>query len=183
MTISELIFISIGLAMDSCTMATYLGMSSQKLSFKKIILIGVIFGLFQAIMPLIGYLFGNTFAHFIEKISHWIAFFILAFIGINMIKESEKEVQLFKVLTIKEISILAIATSIDALTVGITFAFLKINILLACFTILITTCILSILGAKFGSAIIKKIIHINEKSMSKFGGIILILMGLKIAIL
>ena len=74
MTISELIFISIGLAMDSCTMATYLGMSSQKLSFKKIILIGVIFGLFQAIMPLIGYLFGNTFAHFIEKISHWIAF-------------------------------------------------------------------------------------------------------------
>ena len=155
MTISELIFISIGLAMDSCTMATYLGMSSQKLSFKKVIQIGVIFGLFQAIMPLIGYLFGNTFAHFIEKISHWIAFFILAFIG----------------------------TSIDALAVGITFAFLKINILLACFTILITTCILSILGAKFGSAIIKKIIHINEKSMSKFGGIILILMGLKIAIL
>ena len=134
-------------------------------------------------MPLIGYLFGNTFAHFIEKISHWIAFFILAFIGINMIKESEKEVQLFKVLTIKEISILAIATSIDALAVGITFAFLKINILLACFTILITTCILSILGAKFGSAIIKKVIHINEKNMSKFGGIILILMGLKIAIL
>ena len=130
MTISELIFISIGLAMDSCTLATYLGMSSQKLSFKKVIQIGVIFGLFQAIMPLIGYLFGNTFAHFIEKISHWIAFFILAFIGINMIKESEKEVQLFKVLTIKEISILAIATSIDALAVGITFAFLKINILL-----------------------------------------------------
>jgi len=140
-------------------------------------------GIFHFIMPLIGYLFGNTFAHFIEKISHWIAFFILAFIGINMIKESEKEVQLFKVLTIKEISILAIATSIDALAVGITFAFLKINILLACFTILITTCILSILGAKFGSTIIKKIIHINEKSMSKFGGIILILMGLKIAIL
>ena len=105
MTISELIFISIGLAMDSCTMATYLGMSSQKLSFKKVIQIGIIFGIFQAIMPLIGYLFGNTFAHFIEKISHWIAFLILAFIGINMIKESEKEVQLFKVLTIKEADI------------------------------------------------------------------------------
>lgn len=182
MTISELIFISIGLAMDSCTMATYLGMSSQKLSLKKVILIGIIFGAFQAIMPLIGYLVGSTFAHLIEKTSHWIAFFILSFIGINMIKESENEVKLFKVLTIKEISILAIATSIDALAVGVTFAFLKINILQACISILIITCILSILGAKVGSVIMKKFVNINEKSMSKLGGIILILMGLKIAI-
>lgn len=181
MTFSELILISIGLAMDSCTIATYLGISTPKLNLKKTILIGIIFGVFQAIMPLIGYLIGSTFAHIIEKTSHWIAFFILAFIGINMIKESENEIKLFKVLTIKEISILAIATSIDALAVGVTFAFLKINIIQACLSIFITTCILSILGAKVGSGIMK-IAHINEKSMSKLGGIILILMGLKIAI-
>lgn len=182
MTFSELIFISIGLAMDSCTMATYLGMSTKKLSIKKVTLIGIIFGIFQAIMPLIGYLFGSAFAHLIEKSSHMIAFFMLSFIGFNMIKESNKEVQLFNVLTIKEISILAIATSIDALAVGVTFAFLKINILQACLSIFITTCILSILGAKVGSTIIKKIIHINEKNISKLGGIILILIGIKIAI-
>lgn len=182
MTFSELILISIGLAMDSCTIATYLGLSTQKLNLKKTILIGTIFGAFQATMPLIGYLIGSTFAHIIEKTSHLIAFSILAFIGYNMIKESNKEIQLFNILTIKEISILAIATSIDALAVGITFAFLKINILQACLSIFITTCILSILGAKIGSTIIKKFMHLNEKNMSKLGGIILILMGLKIAI-
>lgn len=180
----SLLIISIGLAMDSCTMAICLGISTKKIKKDKIILIGVIFGTFQTIMPLAGYLFGNTFAHLMEKVNHWIAFFILSFIGINMIKESKTQEELshFNVLTLKEISILGIATSIDALAVGITFAFLKINIILACLTIFITTCILSILGAKIGNIITKKVKNINENSMNALGGTILILMGIKILI-
>lgn len=180
----NILIISIGLAMDSCTMAICLGISSKKIKIKNIISIGIIFGFFQAIMPLIGYLFGSTFAHLIEKINHWLALFILSFIGINMIKESQKteDVHNFSILTLKEICILGIATSIDALAVGVTFAFLNINIILASITIFITTCCISIIGAKAGNFITQKIKNINEKSMNMIGGTILILMGIKILI-
>ena len=185
MSLFELFLIAVALSMDAFAVSVCKGLSMRRMNLRHALIIGLYFGGFQAFMPLLGYILGIRFQEAITAYDHWIAFILLVIIGGNMIKESfEKEnTEINDNIDIKTMILLAVATSIDALAVGITFAFLKINILLACFTILITTCILSILGAKFGSAIIKKIIHINEKSMSKFGGIILILMGLKIAIL
>lgn len=184
MGITEIITISIGLAMDSCTMAIYLGMYSKENKLQKNLLVGFIFGAFQALMPILGFIFGSTFAHLIEKISHWISFFILSFIGITMIKESceNKQITFLNVLKIKDIIILAIVTSIDALAVGITFAFLKINIILACFSIFLTTFILSIIGIKIGNLIKYKLSNVNKQSLSLIGGLILIIVGTKILI-
>ncbi len=185
MSVSEIIIISIGLAMDSCTMAICLGMSNKKFEIKKALIIGFLFGMFQAVMPAIGFLFGNTFARLIAHIDHWISFFVLCFIGINMISESEKKEYTIieNNFSIKRIIILAIATSIDALAVGITFAFLQINMKIAFISIAIITFSLSIIGAKIGNIITKTILGKQyEKYVSQIGGIILIAMGFKILI-
>lgn len=174
----ELIILSIGLAMDAFAVAICKGLSMFKMNCKKASIIGLYFGGFQALMPLIGYLLGINFQEKITSIDHWIAFILLGVIGINMLKEaiskdSEKQNDSIK---FKDMLILAVATSIDALAVGITFAFLKVNILLAISLIGIITFIISVFGVKIGNLFGDK----YEKKAEFAGGIILILLGIKI---
>lgn len=174
----ELIILSIGLAMDAFAVAICKGLSMSKMNWKKASIIGLYFGGFQALMPLVGYLLGINFQEKITSIDHWIAFLLLGIIGINMIKEaiskdSEKQNDSIK---FKDMLILAVATSIDALAVGITFAFLKVNILLAISLIGIITFIISVFGVKIGNLFGDK----YEKKAEFAGGIILILLGIKI---
>jgi len=154
----------------------------RKVTIKKAGIVGLYFGLFQAGMPMIGYILGSQFSDKISSIDHWIAFILLSLIGISMIKESlEKEEKSEckteeEELSFKNMSILAVATSIDALAVGVTFAFLKVNIIPAVSFIGITTLVLSMIGVKIGN-----IFGVKYKSKAELvGGIILILMGIKI---
>lgn len=174
----ELIILSVGLAMDAFAVAICKGLSMSKMNWKKASIIGLYFGGFQALMPLIGYLLGINFQEKITSIDHWIAFVLLGVIGINMIKEAiskdnEKQNDSIK---FKDMLILAVATSIDALAVGITFAFLKVNIVLAISLIGIITFIISVAGVKIGNVFGDK----YEKKAEFAGGIILILLGTKI---
>ena len=174
----ELIILSIGLTMDAFAVAICKGLSMSKMNWKKASIIGLYFGGFQALMPLVGYLLGINFQEKITSIDHWIAFLLLGIIGINMIKEaiskdSEKQNDSIK---FKDMLILAVATSIDALAVGITFAFLKVNIVLAISLIGIVTFIISVVGVKIGDMFGDK----YEKKAEFTGGIILILLGIKI---
>ncbi len=134
MGILELLAISIGLGMDAFAVSVCKGLAMKKMNWKKAIIIGLYFGIFQAIMPVVGYFLGVGFQDKITNIDHWIAFVLLATIGINMIKESIKkddEDEKNDNIDFKTMIILAIATSIDALAVGITFAFFKVNLILA----------------------------------------------------
>lgn len=173
----ELIIIAVGLSMDACAVSICKGLSVKNLKAKHMVIVGAYFGLFQALMPIIGYLLGIGFQDFVTKYDHWIAFILLGLIGINMIKESfEDSEQVNDSFTFKVMLPLAIATSIDALAVGITFAFLKVNILFAASSIGIITFVLSALGVKLGNVFGKK-----YKNKAEFiGGLILILMGIKI---
>lgn len=178
MGIIELIVLSVGLAMDAFAVAVCKGLSVTKIKWENACIIGMYFGGFQALMPLIGYLLGISFQNQIVNIDHWIAFILLGAIGINMIKEaiskdSEKQNASIK---FKDMLILAIATSIDALAVGITFAFLEVNIWLAITLIGIITFVISILGVKIGNIFGDK----YEKKAEFAGGLILILLGVKI---
>lgn len=178
MGIIELIILSVGLAMDAFAVAICKGLSMAKMSWKKACIVGSYFGIFQAGMPLIGYLLGINFQDKITNIDHWIAFILLCVIGINMIKEAlakdtEKQNDSIK---FKDMLILAVATSIDALAVGITFAFLKVNIWLAISLIGIITFIISVVGVKIGNIFGDK----YEKKAEFAGGLILILLGVKI---
>ncbi len=182
MHIFEIIIISIGLAMDSCTVSICTGMAMKKINIKKALVISFWFGLFQASMPIIGYFLGTTFSNLIDQVDHFIAFFILLVIGIGMIKENKETSIISDNLTLKNIIVLAIATSIDALAIGITFSFFKTNIKSAFFCIGIITFILSLIGNISGSVLVNKILSKNkvDKSISSIGGIILISIGTKI---
>ena len=178
MGIIELIVLSVGLAMDAFAVAVCKGLSMSKMKWKNACIVGMYFGGFQALMPLIGYLLGISFQNQIVSIDHWIAFILLAAIGINMIKEAiskdnEKQNDSIK---FKDMLILAVATSIDALAVGITFAFLKVNIWISITLIGIITFVISILGVKIGNIFGDK----YEKKAEFAGGLILILLGVKI---
>lgn len=178
MGLLEIVLIGIGLAMDAFAVSICKGLSMKKLEFKKTIIIALYFGIFQAIMPVAGYFLGVNFQSLVTSIDHWIAFILLAVIGGNMIKESfddEEEKRNDKV-DFKTMIVLAIATSIDALAVGITFAFLKVNIILSVTFIGIITFIISILGVKIGNKFGDKF----QNKAELVGGIILILMGFKI---
>ena len=168
--------------MDAFAVAICKGLCMRKVTIKKAGIVGLYFGLFQAGMPMIGYILGSQFSDKISSIDHWIAFILLSLIGISMIKESlEKEEKSEckteeEELSFKNMSILAVATSIDALAVGVTFAFLKVNIIPAVSFIGITTLVLSMIGVKIGN-----IFGVKYKSKAELvGGIILILMGIKI---
>lgn len=178
MSIVEIILISISLAMDAFAVSICKGLTFKKTNIKKAIIIGLYFGLFQGLMPLFGYLLGNTFQELIASIDHWIAFILLGFIGLNMIKESrsEDENKSDDKVDFKTMLPLAIATSIDALTIGITFAFLKVNILITIISIGLITFILSVIGVLLGKKIGTKFDRVAEL----IGGLILILLGLKI---
>lgn len=178
MGILEIIIIAIGLAMDAFAVSICKGLSMKKMSWKKGLIIGGYFGFFQALMPLVGYLLGIGFQDKVTGIDHWIAFILLGIIGINMIKEalSKEDDEKNDSVNFKEMIVLAIATSIDALAVGITMAFLEVNIALAITIIGIITFAISVTGVKIGNIFGNK----YEKKAELAGGVILILMGIKI---
>lgn len=180
MDIIEIFFIGVGLAMDAFSVSVCKGLSMKKLDIKKALIIAIYFGVFQGIMPLIGYFLGSTFESLISEIDHWIAFALLEFIGINMIREAfgDENKNANDKVDFKTMIILAVATSIDALTVGVTFAFFNVNILLAAFIIAIVTFALSLVGVKIGNRFGNK----YESKAEIMGGIILAFMGLKILI-
>ena len=179
MGILEILLISIGLAMDAFAVSICKGLSIKDLKAKNIIIVGLYFGIFQAGMPLIGFLLGKGFESFVTQIDHWIAFGLLSIIGVNMILETlKKEENINSDIGFKTMILLAIATSIDALAVGITFAFLEANIIGAIFTIGIVTFVISALGVMIGSKFGDKF----EKKAQILGGIILIGMGIHILI-
>ena len=176
MSALELFVIAVGLSMDAFAVSICKGLSVQQLKLKHILTVGIYFGGFQAMMPLIGYLLASSFQNLITSIDHWIAFILLSIIGFNMIKEAKEEEKLDCSFCLKVMLPLAVATSIDALAAGVTFAFLKVNILSAVLFIGIITFILSMIGIKCGN-----IFGSRFKSKAEiFGGIILILMGIKI---
>ena len=178
MGIWELLIIAIGLSMDAFAVAVCKGLSMQKMSYKQAVVTGRFFGGFQALMPLIGYLLGTQFKDYITSIDHWIAFILLSIIGINMIKESRNEYceNVGESFNLKKMTVLSLATSIDALAIGVTFAFLQVNIIPAVSMIGITTFTFSLIGVKIGN-----VFGTRFKSKAEFtGGIILIAMGIKI---
>lgn len=149
----EIILLAVGLSMDACAVAICKGLIMKQINWKRGIVIAIYFGFFQAIMPVIGYFLGIKFENVIVKIDHWIAFILLSAIGINMIKEAleNNETKGNDSINPKEMVPLAIATSIDALAVGITFAFLRVNIVKSTFIIGVITFIISLLGVKLGN--------------------------------
>ncbi|MCI1268677.1 MAG: manganese efflux pump MntP family protein [Ruminococcus sp.] len=188
MGITELFLIGVGLSMDAFAVSVCKGLKMRRLNKKNAAVIGLFFGGFQAIMPLIGWLLGKQFEKYITSFDHWIAFVLLAFIGGKMAIEAIKgdddeqnddggnKTSDGEKLDLKELTMLAVATSIDALAVGITFAFLKVNILTAISIIGVTTFVLSIIGVAVGNKF-----GMKYKSKAEiFGGIVLILIGLKI---
>ncbi len=179
MKIIEILLLGISLSMDAFAVSICKGLAMKKINWKKALIIGLYFGIFQALMPAIGYFLGSTFENLVTNIDHWIAFILLAFIGGNMIKEAlakEENNNCNDNVDFKTMLILAIATSIDALAIGITFAFLNVNLLLAITIIGITTFIISLIGVKLGNKFGRK----YESKAGIMGGIILILIGLKI---
>ena len=178
MTLLNLFLIAVGLSMDAFSVSVCKGLAMEKAPLKKAAIAGVWFGSFQALMPLLGYLLGNRFEKYITHIDHWITFGLLALIGANMVKEafSKEEEKASSTMYFKEMFLLAVATSIDALAVGITFAFLRVDLLPAVCLIGATTFVLSALGVKVGN-----LFGSRYKSRAELaGGILLILMGVKI---
>ncbi len=193
MDLISLITISIALSMDAFSVSICQGLSTKRFSLKMALSCGLWFGFFQALMPLIGYFLGAQFEHFITHIDHWIAFGLLSVIGVNMIREAagestrqrdnettSEESPSHQVTESKSASmlILAIATSIDALAVGVTFAFLKVNIWKSILIIGITTFIFSFVGVKIGNVFGSR----YSKAAEIVGGVILIVLGIKILI-
>ena len=178
MDILELILIAIGLGIDAFAVSICKGISMSKMNWKKAIIIGLYFGIFQAVMPVIGYTLGKAFENLVTSIDHWIAFGLLLIIGIKMLIDAFKDdnVSVNDSVNWKVMIILAIATSIDALAVGITFAFLQVNLLLAVLIIGIITFILCVIGTKIGNNFGNKF----ENKAEILGGIVLILIGVKI---
>ena len=172
-----IILTSFSLAMDAFAVSVCKGIAMKKMDWKKAAIIGLYFGGFQALMPLIGYLLGVNFFELVKSVDHWIAFILLGIIGGKMIKESfGEEENISDDVNFKSMIVLAIATSIDALVVGITFAFLKVDIVFAVSMIGILTFVLSVFGTKIGNRFGSK----YGKKAEFAGGIILILLGLKI---
>ena len=181
MSVFELFILAIGLSMDAFAVSICKGLSVRKATFRHMLITALWFGIFQALMPLIGFVLGSTFEAYVTAIDHYIAFVLLSVIGINMIKESfSKEDENNKSgFGFKVMFVMAVATSIDALAVGITFALLPdVNIIAAVSIIGIITFMLSAVGVKLGN-----LFGAKYKSKAEFaGGIILILLGTKILI-
>ncbi|MDY2789673.1 MAG: manganese efflux pump MntP family protein [Lachnospiraceae bacterium] len=175
----ELFVLAVGLSMDAFAVSICKGLSLGKIKVKHMCIAGMWFGGFQALMPLIGYFLGSLFADMITKYDHWIAFILLLFIGGNMIKEAVgDEEHVDASMDVKGMFILAVATSIDALAVGVTFAFLKVAIVPAVSFIGIVTFVCSAAGVKIGSIFGTK----YSKKAELFGGVVLILIGIKILV-
>ena len=179
----ELFLLGVGLSMDAFAVSVCKGLGMKKLNKKQALIIGLYFGGFQALMPFVGWLLGSQFQKYITSIDHWIAFILLGFIGGKMMIEAVREWNEEEVVDVmdapidhKNMFVLAVATSIDALTVGITFAFLGTPIVEAITIIGITTMVISIAGVVVGN-----FFGSRYKSKAEFiGGLILVLLGLKI---
>ncbi|WP_310605366.1 manganese efflux pump MntP [Anaerosporobacter sp.] len=181
MSFLELFLLAVGLSMDAFAVSICEGLSMKKLDVKRAGILALFFGGFQAGMPVIGYLLGKNFQQYITSVDHWIAFVLLAIIGGNMIREAlgeEDEKKEDKKFNLKYVTVLAVATSIDALAVGITFAFLKVQIVAAVALIGITTFVISFVGVKIGNVFGTK----YKSKAELFGGTILIIIGLKILV-
>lgn len=179
MDIVSLLALAVGLSMDAFAVSVCKGLALKKVNAKHMCIVGAWFGGFQALMPTIGYLLGVRFEQYITAIDHWIAFVLLALIGANMIREAVSpggDEEADASLGFKTMLLMAVATSIDALAVGITFAFLSVDIIPAALTIGVTTFALSAVGVKVGSVFGLK----YKKRAEIAGGVILCLLGLKI---
>lgn len=186
MSVLTFFLTGVGLSMDAFAISLTKGFCIRRDIIKKSFIISLFFGLFQGIMPLLGWLCGIYFESYIKSIDHWIAFLLLGYLGCKMIYESVKNKENEELecsleddkLDLKELTVLSVATSIDALAVGISFAFLSINIIQASLIISITTFIICFLGVSFGKVIGNYI----QKYSEILGGIILIGIGIKILI-
>lgn len=195
MDLLTLLLLAVGLSMDAFAVSICKGLAMQKITWKKCCIVGVWFGGFQALMPFIGYVLGIQFAEYIDRIAPWIAFVLLVFIGANMIREAlgkeedscaECAKEDTDTLGVKEMFLMAVATSIDALAVGVTFACVPVavlsvasrllNTLIGCLIIGVTTFMLSVIGVKVGNVFGAK--YKNRAEIA--GGVILILLGVKI---
>lgn len=181
MSVFEILLIGVGLSMDAFAVAICKGLNMRKVNKAQCFIIALFFGGFQALMPLVGWALGRQFEQYITAVDHWIAFVLLVFLGGKMVLDAlkvqeEDVVEMDCKLDIKELFLMAIATSIDALAVGITFAFLNVIILPAITIIGCTTFLLSIAGVFIGNIFGSKYKHKAEL----LGGVILIFIGLKI---
>lgn len=178
MDLITLVILAVGLAMDAFAVSICKGLAMKKVTLGKATIVGLWFGGFQGLMPLAGYLLGVGFQSAIAAIDHWIAVVLLSFIGGSMIREAlnSKEEEADESLAPKAMAVLAVATSIDALAVGVTFAFLQVNILLAVCLIAVITFVLSALGVKIGNVFGSR----WESRAELVGGIVLIVLGFKI---
>ena len=183
MGILELLLIGVSLSMDAFAVALCQGLSMPRLNWRHASVIALFFGGFQALMPVIGWLLGSQFAGYIQSFDHWVAFFLLLIIGGNMVREAfapEEEAEdgcsAGEYLDLKRLFLMAIATSIDALAIGVTFAFLEVVILEAAAVIGVTTFVISLLGVAIGNYFGTR----YQKRAEITGGVILILLGAKI---
>ena len=182
MSLGELLIIAVGVSMDAFAVAVCKGLSIQTLKLRHALIVGLWFGLFQALMPTLGWLLGSAFANLITAVDHWVVFALLAIIGGNMIRESlgkEEGCECEECtcsLAFGNMLMLALATSIDALAVGVSFALLNVNILAVVLSIGLCTFLISTVGVKIGN-----VFGARFKSKAEFlGGAVLVLMGLKI---
>ena len=180
MSLLEILILAVGLSMDAFAVSICKGLAMKRISLGNAAIVGLWFGGFQALMPAIGYFLGSCFSDAIQSVDHWVAFILFALIGVNMIREAmskdEAAGEDSASLSFKTMLMLAVATSIDALSVGITFAFLDVDIAGAVSIIGCTTCIISMAGVKAGS-----VFGTKYKSKAELaGGVTLILLGLKI---
>lgn len=193
MSLFELFLIAVGLSMDAFAVAICKGLGMRKLDMRQALVIGLFFGGFQALMPTIGWFLGAQFASLVTPIDHWIAFILLAFIGGKMLfdaikgddeqetddgvsQDGEGAKGSAPNLDLRELTMLAVATSIDALAVGITFAFLDVNIVPAASFIGVVTFVLSVIGVAVGNQFGSR----WEKPSTIVGGVVLILIGVRI---
>ncbi|NLB62041.1 MAG: manganese efflux pump [Clostridiales bacterium] len=177
----ELFLIAVGLSMDAFAVAVAKGLSVTQLKINHVITVGLYFGIFQALMPLLGYLVGSTFASFITSVDHWVVFVLLALIGANMIRESQKKSESEDTVngfTFKAMLPFALATSVDALAIGIAFASLQVKIMPAIMLIGVITFAFSCLGVKIGNVFGEK----YKSTAELAGGVILILLGVKVLV-
>lgn len=178
MSLWEILLLGVSLSMDAFAVSVCQGLCLPRFSFKHMLAIGLWYGVFQAVMPILGYCLSSRFASLISSFDHWIAFLLLAFIGFNMIREAfgKEERNITSSLAFLVMLKLAVATSIDALAVGVSFAMLETPVIYPSLIIGATTFSLSALGVAFGKMIGEKI----RSKASVIGGVILILLGFKI---
>lgn len=176
----ELLLIAVGLAMDAFAVSVGKGLSLKSVRPQHAMSAGLWFGGFQALMPIIGYFLGSSFAHVVERVDHWVAFGLLAIIGLNMIREtlSDDDEKLDADFGFRKMFIMAVATSIDALTIGISMAFLNVNIWIAATVIGVVTFAFSATGVSLGSKFGAKV----GAKAGIVGGVVLIGLGIKILI-